>query len=207
MARVTTEQARQITSSNSNGYFSLKNDKDSAKVRFMYNTVDEIETYAVHEVQINGFTRHVDCLKDAEGHGTCPFCDKGVKRTARTFFKLYNIDKEAVEVWDCGLKRAPSIENILRMSRANQLVNDVFEIVRHGQAKATDTSYDIIYKATDDVVLQDLPKTPEVYGRFVQQRSVADMEYYITNNTFPDKQAKDAQASNGIKPRVNRNVF
>ena len=149
----------------------------------------------------------MDCLKDAEGNGVCPFCEKGIKRTARTFFKLYNVEKNAVEVWDCGLKRAPSIENILRMSRSSKLVNDNFEIVRHGQARATDTSYEIIYKGTDETTLADLPKTPEIYGRYVQKRSVADMEYFITNNKFPDAKAEKAAEQSEVKKRVNRTVF
>ena len=44
MSRVTTEQARKITSSNSTGYFSLKDDGNKAKVRFMYDSIADIET-------------------------------------------------------------------------------------------------------------------------------------------------------------------
>ena len=207
MSRVTTEQARKITNSSSNGYFSLKNDKDSAIVRFMYNSVSDIETFAVHEVQVNGFNKHVDCLKDAEGNGSCPFCDKGIKRTARTFFKLYKIDTDSVEIWDCGVKRAPGLENILKMSRSGKLVNDVFEIVRHGKAKATDTEYELVYKGTDEKTLEDLPNAPELYGRYILKKTPEEMEYYITHNEF--QKTSDTKSSEEEKPvkRVNRSVF
>ena len=75
MAKITTEQARKLSNKTSSGFFNLKNDGESANVKFMYNKVSDIETYAVHEVEINGFNKHVDCLKDAEGNGVCPFCD------------------------------------------------------------------------------------------------------------------------------------
>lgn len=206
MGKITTEQARKITNSTSNGYFSLKNDGDKATVRFMYDSVSDIETYAVHEVQVNGFTRHVDCLKDGEGNGVCPFCEKGIKRTARTFFKLYKIDTDAVEVWDCGVKRAPTIENILKMSRSKFLVNDAFEIVRHGKAKATDTTYEIIYKGSDDQTLKELPASPSIYGKYVLKKTPEEMEYYITHNEFPNTNGNQKQEDNVVK-RVNRSVF
>lgn len=203
MARVTTEQARKITNSTSNGYFSLKDDGDKATVRFMYNTVADIETYAVHDVTVNGFNKHVDCLKDADGNGVCPFCEKGIKRTARTFFKLYKVDTDAVEVWDCGVKRAPGIENILKMSRSGKLVNDAFEIVRHGKAKSTDTSYEIIYKGSDEKTLEDLPNVPDIYGKYVLKKTPEEMEHYITYNEFPkigDQEDKPVK-------RINRGTF
>lgn len=209
MAKITTEQARKITSSNSNGYFSLKNDGDSAKVKFMYDKVSDIETYAVHEVQVNGFTRHVDCLKDAEGNGVCPFCEKGVKLTARTFFKLYNVDKDAVEIWDCGIKRAPVIENMLSMSQAPKLVNGCYEIVRHGKAKATDTTYELKWKGNDDITLEELPNPPEIYSKYVLKKTAEDMEYYITHNEFPKptNSSNNDQPNDQVKKRIDRMAF
>lgn len=207
MSRVTTEQARKITTSNSNGYFSLKDDGDKATVRFMYNNVSEIETYSVHDVTINGFNKHVDCLKDAEGKGVCPFCEKGVKRTARTFFKLYNVDNGAVEIWDCGIKRAPGLENILKMSRSPKLVNDVYEIVRHGKAKSTDTTYELIYKSPDDVTLDDLPNSPDLYSKYILKKSPEEMEYYITHNEFKPTGEQSAKSDATVTKRVNRSVF
>lgn len=209
MAKITTEQAMKITSSTSSGYFSLKDDNDSANVKFMYNSADEIETYAVHEVEVNGFNRHVDCLKDAEGNGVCPFCEKGVKRTARTFFKLYNADKDTVEVWDCGIKRAPMIESIIR-GRSEHIVNDCYEIVRHGKARATDTTYEVRWKGKDEYMLEDLPKAPEIYGRYVLKKTAAEMEHFITHNEFPKTENASSTTEKSAQQttkRVNRMAF
>ena len=206
MGKITTEQARNLTNSSSSGFFTLKNDGDNAKVKFMYDSVSDIETYAVHEVEVNGFTRHVDCLKDAEGNGVCPFCEKGFKRTARTFFKLYNTDKKAVEVWDCGVKRAPLIENLLKMSQSEKLVNNCYEIIRHGKAKSTDTTYELILQGKDNTTLDDLPKVPEVYGRYVLKKTPEEMEYYIVNNKFEDKKSQSSSNNEEVKPR-NRMAF
>ena len=206
MGKITTEQARNLTNNSSSGFFTLKNDGDNAKVKFMYDSVSDIETYAVHEVEVNGFTRHVDCLKDAEGNGVCPFCEKGFKRTARTFFKLYNTDKKAVEVWDCGVKRAPLIENLLKMSQSEKLVNNCYEIIRHGKAKSTDTTYELILQGKDNITLDDLPKVPEIYGRYVLKKTPEEMEYYIVNNKFEDKKSQSSSNNEEVKPR-NRMAF
>lgn len=204
MAKITTEQGRNLTNKSSSGYFNLKNDGDMARVKFMYDKVSDVETYAVHEVEINGFNRHVDCLKDAEGNGTCPFCDKGFRRVARTFFKLYNADKDTVEVWDCGIKRAPLIENLLKMSQSEKLVNNCYEIIRHGKPKSTDTTYELIFKGTDSTVLTDLPEAPEIYGRYVLKKTAEEMEYFITHNEFPKPQKTEninQPATDGVKKR------
>lgn len=201
MAKITTEQARKLSNKTSSGFFNLKNDGESANVKFMYDKVSDIETYAVHEVEINGFNKHVDCLKDAEGNGVCPFCDKGFRRVARTFFKLYNTDKKEVEVWDCGVKRAPLIENLLKMSQSEKLVNNCYEIIRHGKPRSTDTTYELIFKGTDGITLQDLPETPSIYGRYVWQKTAEEMEYFIVHNEFPKKQSEE------IKKREQKVAF
>lgn len=209
MAKITTEQARNLKTNNGGGFFSLKNDNDKARVKFLYKKTSDIETYAVHEVKVGNFTKHVDCLKDADGNGNCPFCEKGFKLTARTFFKMYNVDKDAAEVWDCSLKRASGIENMLSMSRANEIANDCFEIIRHGVTGAKDTTYDVKYVGSDDVCVADLPEAPEIYGKFVWKKTAEEMEYYITHNEFPkkDEQKPSDVQNTEVKKRVNRMAF
>ena len=51
MARFNTQTAEKYGGQGGAGYFSLKNDKDVARVRFMYNGVDDVEGYAVHQVE------------------------------------------------------------------------------------------------------------------------------------------------------------
>ena len=66
MAKVRHEQAEQMAPVVSAGYFSLKNDGDSKKVRIMYNGVDDIFACVVHKVTFpNGSFRYVDCLRQS----------------------------------------------------------------------------------------------------------------------------------------------
>ena len=74
MARFNTETAEHYGGNGGAGYFSLKNDKDVAQVRFMYNSIDDVEGYAVHQVEIDGKKRYVNCLREYnQPIDTCPF--------------------------------------------------------------------------------------------------------------------------------------
>ena len=46
------------------GYFRLKNDHDTAQVRFLYDSIDDVQGYAVHEIQVGDKKRYVNCLRD-----------------------------------------------------------------------------------------------------------------------------------------------
>ena len=44
-------------------YFTLPDDKDSAVIRFLYESFDDIPIYAIHDVQDNGNRMVVGCLR------------------------------------------------------------------------------------------------------------------------------------------------
>ena len=79
MARFNVENAEHYGGQGGGGYFSLKNDKDVAQVRFLYDSADDIEGYAVHEVKIGDKKRYVNCLREyGEPVSACPLCEKGL---------------------------------------------------------------------------------------------------------------------------------
>ena len=57
MARFRHDEADRYGGQGGAGYFRLVNDKDVATVRFMYNGIDDVTGYAVHEVEIDGKKR------------------------------------------------------------------------------------------------------------------------------------------------------
>lgn len=212
MAKVTIEQAQKLNSNpQSYPYFSLKNDGDRAKVKFAYNSISDIETFSLHEVEINGKKRYVDCLRDIDGNGKCPFCDKKFKLVTKTFFKLYNADTDTIQIWERGIKQAPALENMLKMSRSPKIVNDSYEIVRHGKPGSMDTHYELVYKASDETTLEDLPTAPELYGHWILQKTAEEMEYFITNNEFPQVKSNETGQTGsedaGVNKRIKRMAF
>ena len=94
------------------------------------------------------------------------------------------------------------------MSQTKKLVNNVFEIIRRGKAKSTNTQYELNFLGSDDIGLEELPESPSIYGRFVAQKTPADMEHYIMHNEFPKAESATQKSDNTtVTKRVNRSVF
>lgn len=165
-------------------YFSLKNDKDVATVRFMYNSIDDVEGYAVHQVDIDGKKRYVNCLREYnQPLDTCPFCREKMYTQAKLFIPIYNIDQDKVQVWERGKKFISKISSIC--ARYPNVVSHVFEIERNGKPKDTATTYEIYEVSKDDTTLEDLPEVADPLGTIVLDKSADDMEFYLENSYFP----------------------
>ena len=166
------------------GYFSLKNDGDVARVRFMYESVDDVAGYAVHEVEIDGKKRYVNCIRDYnEPLDECPFCAARKFQTAKLFIPIYNIDEERVQTWERGKKFFSKMSSIC--ARYPDVVSHVFEIERNGRPGDTSTTYEIYEVDRDDTKLEDLPELPNIMGGIVLDKTAEEMEYYLDNGVFP----------------------
>lgn len=184
MARFNTETADRYGGQGGAGYFSLKNDKDVARVRFMYNSIDDVEGYAVHQVEIDGKKRWVNCLREYnQPIDTCPFCREKMFTSAKLFIPLYNIDEDKQQVWERGKKFISKISSIC--ARYPNVVSHVFEIERNGKKGETTTTYEIYEVDKDDTTLEDLPEISSPLGTIVLDKSADDMEFYLENGYFP----------------------
>lgn len=173
------------------GYFSLKNDKDVAQVRFMYNTADDVDGYAVHEVYVNDKKRYVNCLRAYnEPIENCPFCRERKPQQVKLFIPLYDVDEERIKVWERGKKFYATLSGIFARTKG-KIVSNVFEIERNGKPGDTQTTYGIYPVDKDDTTLEDLPEVPEVLGGILLDKSVDDMEYYLEQGSFPPEDNSD----------------
>lgn len=184
MARFNTETADKYGGQGGAGYFSLKNDKDVARVRFMYNGIDDVEGYAVHQVEIDGKKRYVNCLREYnEPKDKCPFCREGMFTAAKLFVPLYNVDEDKVQVWERGKKFVAKISSIC--ARYPNVVSHVFEIERNGKKGEQTTTYEIYEVDKDSTTLEDLPEITDPLGTIVLDKSADDMEFFLDNGYFP----------------------
>ena len=145
------------------GYFSLKGDGDTAYVRFLYDTADDIEGYAVHEVEIDGKKRYVNCLREYnQSVDDCPFCKAKKFQVAKLFVPLYNEDEQKVQVWERGKKFFAKMSGICARYNKAPIVAQTFEIQRNGKPGDTSTTYEI-YRSdepADDTKLEDFEYFP-----------------------------------------------
>ncbi len=183
-------------------FFSLKNDGDTARVRFLYNGMEDVAGYAVHEVTVDDKRRYVNCLRDYnEPKSKCPFCAANNFQRAKLYIPLYDIDAGEVKIWERGKNFFSKMSGICaRYASGNTpLVSHTFDVERHGKKGDTSTTYEIYETGSDDTRLEDLPEAPEVLGSIILDKSASDMEFYLEEGYFPNN---DGAPSRG---RADRN--
>ena len=82
MGRISIADAEHYGNQKGGSWFSLKDDHDTAKVRFMYESIDDVQMDVVHEVEVDGKKRYVNCIRSYnEPADNCPLCRAGYKVT------------------------------------------------------------------------------------------------------------------------------
>lgn len=192
------------------GYFSLKDDGDSARVRFMYEHIDDVDGVAVHEVEIDGRKRYVNCLREYNSPiEDCPFCREHKRQLAKLFVPIYNVDEDKVQVWERGKKFFSEISSLISRysDEKTPFCSQQFDIVRQGKKGSTSTQY-FKYPAgqPDGTTLDDLPELPNIMGGLVLDKSAEDMEYFLETGNFPpeDDEPVRRRDSRGSERRNSR---
>ena len=130
MARVRYDEVDQYTTNTTN-FFQLKEDRDVATVRILYNNVDDIEAHSLHRVKINGRDKWVECLRQInDSVEVCPLCASGNKIQLRVFVPLYIEDDGSVKLWERGKKfidKLTSYVRVIILYAHNQLKLNVME--------------------------------------------------------------------------------
>ena len=185
MARFSVHEVENYGGQGGGGFFSLKNDKDVATVRFMYNTIDDVEGYSVHEIKVDGKKRYVNCLREYnQPLDDCPLCAAKYRVIARLFVILYDVESEEVKIWDRGKTFFSKLSSLC--ARYNPLVSTPFEIERNGKKGDTKTTYETYALDTDDVTLEDLPEVPELLGTLILDKSYEELEFFLENGYFEE---------------------
>ena len=189
MARIGAEKAKDMGGSQSE-FFSLKNDKDEAHVRILYETAEQLDIYATHRIEVDGKERYVECINPEgdERLPSCPGCTRDGYPSIKLFIKLFDITAQKYKVWDRGKTFIPTITGFLDKYKA--LTNRPYDIVRHGVAKSMDTTYQLFPLDKDDKTLADFEKQPEILGTLVlvkTQQEMQDMIDGITPDSAPTR--------------------
>lgn len=188
MARFSVEQANNYGGQGGGGYFSLKNDGDTATVRFLFDSIEDVEAYSVHEVELNGKKRYVSCLREyGDPVSACPMCAAGRFTQVKYFVPLYNEDTDKVVTWERGKKFGAKLTSMC--ARYPHLVSHTFEIERNGKPGDTATTYEIYETGMDDTSIEDF-EVPSALGGLVLEKSADELSYYLDYQEFPDGDAE-----------------
>lgn len=202
MARFSYEDAEKYGGNGSGGsFFRLTKDGEVARVQLLGNDMNDFPGYAVHNVEVNGKDRYVNCLREYnEPVEVCPFCAAKIKQEAKLFIPLYNVDKDEIQVFERGKKFFPVLAGYC--ARNPEVVSVVTEIERSGKPNSTDTTYQL-YSTKDEPErdrLEDFKDDmPEILGRYILDKTAEDMEYFLDNGEFPEEEGADEEEDE--KPR------
>lgn len=200
MARFTANEADNYSSGSSN-FFSLKDDKDTARVRFLYGTIDDVEGDSVHEVQLDGKKRYVNCIRNYnEPADCCPLCREGAKVIPKLFIKLYNVDTGETLLWERGKAYFEKLASLA--SRYNPLYNEVIEIERNGKARDMQTTYSFYPIESSEFDINSI-EMPDALGPIILDKSADDMETFIATGSFPEIGNAQPSQNNNLRPTRN----
>lgn len=194
---------------NSGSFFQLKNDKDSAKVRFLYSGIDDVKGYAVHQVELeSGKKRYVNCLRNyTDPLDACPLCKANYKVMPKLFIKLYNEDAGECQLWERGKSYFQKLGNMA--ARLNPLCNHVVEIVRNGKKDDKNTTYDF----WPDSVPNPIDLNDEKYqckdalGTIILDKTADEMTAFLSSGSFPETENNSqpqGNAQNNVPAGVER---
>lgn len=184
MARVTLQQAEKYYPTGGSNWFQLKNDGEVARVQFLMDTLDDIPSFSVHKIEVDGRDRYVDCLRQPGGpEDDCPFCAAGIPTKVVHVVQMYQHDDRQVKIWERGRSFLSKLQGLV--NRYNPLSHKVFEIERHGKAGDQTTKYEIYpLDGVEAVDVQDL-ETPQLEGTLILQKSADEMVEYLEVGKFP----------------------
>lgn len=185
MARFNVNDADKFGGQGGGGFFSLKNDNDVARVRILYDSIEDVDGLSVHQVDIDGKKRYANCKREyGDPVSSCPFCNSGMFTTVKFFIPLYDVDTQNVVFWERGKKFGAKISSLC--ARYPHLYRHEFDIERHGKVGDTQTTYEIYEVGESDVNLEDF-EVPKVLGGLVLDKSTDEMESYLSTGAFPEE--------------------
>ena len=217
MGRINLNEIDNYGNSSVGSYFQLKDNGDNARVRFLYNTVEDLTPYVVHQVQVGTDDkgkpkmRYVNCIRSYdEPVDKCPLCAAGYAVTPKLFLKLYNEDDKQCQIWERGKTYAQRMANLA--AHFSPLVNEVVEITRCGAKGDQQTRYEFLPLENSPVNIEDY-ECVEPLGTIILDKNAQEMNEYLDLGAFPSDSANVAQRrsndnsyDNGVTRRTPNNT-
>lgn len=192
MARFGVNEADNYGGQGGAGFFGLKNDHEVAQIRFLFNGIEDVEGFAVHEIEIDGKKRYVNCLREyGQPLDVCPCCAAKIPVTVKYFIPVYNISEKRVQTWERGKKFGAKISTIC--SRFPNLVSHTFDIERVGKPGDTSTTYEIFETGQDDTTLDSFEEIPNAFGTIVLDKTADELDCYVRTGNFPNEGGQASQ--------------
>jgi hypothetical protein len=215
MARITGKDAIKQAVKDFGGsgvdFFTLKEDGQEARVRFLHRDDQDMDVILVHELETDdGKKRYVECTGDG-----CELCLSGKvdRPRLKLFLSLYDYTDQKLKVWDRGTQMIDMMLGYVE--KMGNLDTYDFDIQRHGKKNDTKTQYQLFPHQPGPMIENDkktvveLPvkpdwydgRRPDVFGRFVYQWTGDEMKEYLAANSPIDRSKRNAANDRDPKKR------
>ena len=200
-------------------FFSLKKNGDTARVRILYETMNDVTGSAVHKVNLkNGGFRFVECLRTYEDpQDCCPLCSSSVendrKLQSRIWVPMYLTDTGETVLWERGKSFWKNQLYPLMVQHGKPFCGNVFTIERVGEAGDINTTYEFTFEGFDEKTLDDFDEVPSA-DSLVLSKSFEELEQFVKTRTFdsvedgsgeaPDPFARPRNQVNGEGQAIKR---
>ena len=203
---VYTNDGTQNQNNNSVGFFSLKNDGDEAVVRFMVDSIEDLEIMTVHDINVDGKFRQISCVRDPrEPIDKCPLCAREDRVKQVVFIKMiqYENTPNGIEakpvIWQ---RNASTYAFRLKgyLDNYGPLSQILCKVIRHGAKGDMKTTYDIIPNLNPTQFPQEnYPINANAFngytalGRIVLDKTADEIQTFINTGSFPDDSFEETE--------------
>lgn len=179
-------------SSSSADFFVLKEDDETARVRFLHKDDKDLDIIIVHKVVIGGKEKYVECTM--EHTGKCAFCEAGMSPMVRGFFQLVDFRDKKRKLWDRGKTEITQILGLI--GRYGTIDDRDFDIQRHGKKGDKETKYQFFSIDKEDSVTDKFEERVEILGedKFVLQKTYEEMKDMVNQGVKPPENRYGAKA-------------
>ena len=203
MSRFNFQEAENYGAVKSN-YFNLKDDGDTARIRFLINDLNDVEGVATHEVQVGDKRIDVECLRAYnEPIHKCPLCEAGMKVNAKLFVPVYDIGSKESKIWTRGRTFFNKLSSLC--SHFNPLVSTPFEIERVGKKGDTNTTYETYPMQSDNARIEDFPEI-NAEGTCFQVKTYEELQNYLQTGDFGDNRPVSRSNQTPIRQPAQREM-
>lgn len=121
-------------------YFSIKGDRQTKQVRFLYNTINDIFFDVIHEVTVNNRTQTIQCLNaDGSNPNGCPLCQQGFDQIVKLYIPVLDLSDNTVKIWTRSKNFVAQLQGLA--ARNNPISGVVIEVMRIGAQRDPKTQY------------------------------------------------------------------
>ena len=186
------------------GWFQLKDDGDTATVRFLHKGEVGVEEgtqepkfdfpiYEVHKLDVDGSGRDRTILCKGE---SCEICRAGNKPQLRMFLQMVNLDErdkdKQVQLWERGLT---DIKNLIGLAgEYGDLTQRDIKIKRSGAKGSLKTTYQFFPKDKSE---RDIPSPQNLVGSLILDLSREEQIKAIEGRLQLKKGGDTEESSNG----------